>query len=311
VSRNLSSGMQGQDVKNLQGMLNFHLVPLGEPRLAEDGNFGPKTKAAVLKAQGIASLVADGIVGPKTTAALLSLGSVNGGVSSTPDESDAGGSTELALLTANARTRSMFPPNAPFFAQTASPFFAQTASPAVGDPPAPPTPSPASPPIVKVQSVVVQGGNQFAFNPFTVAPLVAAAQTTLIFRLGPLPAFGASPGAQFSANGFRSPNGRFTGQGFLQLGPADPLKFGSVGSFDFVNPFVQGFVQKNQGKPSQGGFAVGDQASWKLTKNNVLSLFLNVQAVAAWDLSNGRGQPVAAQVFGGLQIDLLQLARIF
>lgn len=58
--RDLQQGMEGDDVKALQRKLG----------VTADGDFGPKTKAAVVKFQKANKLTADGIVGPKTRAAL-------------------------------------------------------------------------------------------------------------------------------------------------------------------------------------------------------------------------------------------------
>lgn len=59
-SNNLSVGSKGTKVKALQ-------VKLG---IKDDGDFGPGTKAAVIKFQKENGLTGDGIVGPKTNAAL-------------------------------------------------------------------------------------------------------------------------------------------------------------------------------------------------------------------------------------------------
>ncbi len=69
MSRTLSQGMAGQDVRALQDVLNFH-IRRGEP-LKVDGNFGPKTHARVLEFQRVNGLKADGLVGPRTNEQLL------------------------------------------------------------------------------------------------------------------------------------------------------------------------------------------------------------------------------------------------
>jgi peptidoglycan hydrolase-like protein with peptidoglycan-binding domain len=56
----LRRGASGEDVRALQQFLG----------LVADGNFGPKTEAAVRQFQRDHSLVPDGIVGPKTWALL-------------------------------------------------------------------------------------------------------------------------------------------------------------------------------------------------------------------------------------------------
>jgi peptidoglycan hydrolase-like protein with peptidoglycan-binding domain len=56
----LKKGSKGPDVVYLQGKIGT----------AADGDFGPKTHAAVVAFQTSKGLVADGIVGPKTWAAI-------------------------------------------------------------------------------------------------------------------------------------------------------------------------------------------------------------------------------------------------
>ena len=60
-SGNLSQGSKGDDVKNLQQILNANGA-----NLVVDGSFGPATKAAVEAYQRAHGLKVDGIVGPQT-----------------------------------------------------------------------------------------------------------------------------------------------------------------------------------------------------------------------------------------------------
>ena len=69
MSRLLSVGSSGPDVKAVQDVLNYH-VRRGEP-LAVDGKFGPKTNARVREFQTSNGLKADGIVGPNTESKLF------------------------------------------------------------------------------------------------------------------------------------------------------------------------------------------------------------------------------------------------
>jgi hypothetical protein len=71
--RTLSRGSQGEDVKELQRMLQ----QLGWSPGPVDGIFGPLTEAAVRSFQAAHGIVVDGIVGPVTSAALLA--ATNGG----------------------------------------------------------------------------------------------------------------------------------------------------------------------------------------------------------------------------------------
>jgi len=75
----LKSGSAGQPVRKLQAGLNAR-----NARLSTDGQFGPKTLAAVKAFQTSVRLTADGIVGPKTWAALVSaLPTLNPGADAT------------------------------------------------------------------------------------------------------------------------------------------------------------------------------------------------------------------------------------
>lgn len=65
----LRSGSKGAAVATLQRELKTR-YPAYAGRLKADGDFGPKTEAAVKEFQRRSGLVADGIVGPKTRAAL-------------------------------------------------------------------------------------------------------------------------------------------------------------------------------------------------------------------------------------------------
>lgn len=71
MSRTLSQGMTGQDVRALQDVLNFH-IRRGEP-LKVDGIFGPKTHARTVEFQKVNGLIPDGLVGPNTSAQLFEI----------------------------------------------------------------------------------------------------------------------------------------------------------------------------------------------------------------------------------------------
>lgn len=61
----IRQGSKGQDVRDLQAHLKG-VYSLYAGHLVVDGDFGPKTKAAVMEFQRRSGLVADGIVGPLT-----------------------------------------------------------------------------------------------------------------------------------------------------------------------------------------------------------------------------------------------------
>jgi peptidoglycan hydrolase-like protein with peptidoglycan-binding domain len=89
----LRQGMKGDAVKQLQQ----RLAQLGCDPGGADGDFGPKTLAAVKKFQRQSGITADGIVGPQTWGKLGI--TVNGGVSNaTPQNSAQGNSVRNRLL---------------------------------------------------------------------------------------------------------------------------------------------------------------------------------------------------------------------
>lgn len=68
MSMTLRSGSRGPEVERLQTLLNQRLLP--SANLSVDGDFGPRTEAAVRLYQATVGLGIDGVVGPKTWAAL-------------------------------------------------------------------------------------------------------------------------------------------------------------------------------------------------------------------------------------------------
>jgi len=68
-TRVIKPGMKGWDVAVLQYLLVRHRLLRGKP----DGDFGPKTEAAVLRFQRARGLAPDGVVGPSTAGRLCRL----------------------------------------------------------------------------------------------------------------------------------------------------------------------------------------------------------------------------------------------
>src|SRR5262245_59692600 len=64
----LRNGEKGEEVKQLQQLLNQRLSP--SPNLSVDGDFGARTEAAVRLYQASVGLGIDGVVGPRTWEAL-------------------------------------------------------------------------------------------------------------------------------------------------------------------------------------------------------------------------------------------------
>ena len=291
----LSIGSSGDDVKNLQGLLNFHLAGSVQ-RLTRDGKFGPKTKTAVLRFQTLNRLAADGVVGPKTRAALMDVRQASMEISLTPSVASPS-RNQLQSLSMKARSRSnvRIPTRFPV---------TLSAAPTAGTPvtqPAQPTPSST----VNAQSVTIQVGQQVNFNPWFVSPFVISGQWNIMIQNNGRSPFVISPGVQFFQNQVGSPSGRWTGQGFIQMGPSGLLK---LGNFDLLNPFVQGFVQKNDGQNPSVGFAVGNQANWNILGDK-LSLFVNAQEVFGVDTGTGQGIAPSTQILGGVGVDLFQLFK--
>ncbi|MBP7263831.1 MAG: peptidoglycan-binding protein [Spirochaetia bacterium] len=77
--RTLREGMSGADVKELQiRVAGWAADGSSKTYVALDGQFGPGTKAAVIRFQRANGLVADGIVGPATQAKLNALQDADG-----------------------------------------------------------------------------------------------------------------------------------------------------------------------------------------------------------------------------------------
>lgn len=305
----LRFGDVGEDVRNLQGILNCHLVCKGLWPLATDGVFGAKTADAAVKAQSLAKLTVDGLVGQKTVAALLNVGSIVGYVGLGSDGSTDG--AQVCQLFNAAQCRSTIKPPPPAYSLVTA--GSGDAAPPAATPPViviPPNSPPPSlqPQPIQFTSLLVQSGNQFAINPWAPSPFVLGLQVNLLFQLSGWQPFQVSPGFQYFQNGVRSPNGSWTGQGFVQIGPPNPIPEGSIGPFDLLSPFVQAFWQKNDGQWSQVGFAVGNQFTWKII-GDTLALFVNGQLVLAMDTQTGASQPLSGQVFTGLQLDVVRAIK--
>ncbi len=311
MSRDLFEGTSGNDVRNLQRMLNFHFRGTGVAPLPVTGSFGWKTKAAVLRIQRAAHIFQDGVVGTNTAMALFPMVSLL----STAMAYKTGQGATLAGLTqlhsaamaqsATCKTCLQHLPHVPV--PISSPAFPKTR--ADPDPPRQ---------TVKFQNIVVGAGNTFAFNPYAPSPFVFSGSTTVVVRWSDIGFAGMkiSPGGQVAVNGLRSPNGDWTGQGAVQLAPIVPRAdaytkyFG--GRLDLGLPSVSVFLQKNENqKQAQSGVSIGLNPAFALIKGTgddpILSLSLNLALVAAWNVIDGKGQPVSPQIAPSIMFDIWQL----
>jgi hypothetical protein len=293
MPRTLSIGMQGDDVKNLQALFNYHLAGVIPP-IAVDGDFGNETDNAVRTFQSLNSempdppsiaafgntpdLKIDGIVGPKTRAVLLDSRAINYNASVQP----AGGN----LVSASLRQ--------PAFA--ARPALAAVNAFGGGRNVLAQAPVQQSQPapVPLHRQFQLFSGQQININPWSLQPLVITAQFNWLAKRDGSADFVMTAGGQVSFNQAGGSNGTWTGQGFAQMG------FNQVFNSDLLNPFVVAMLQKNQGQPLGFGAGLGNQMNFNLTPNGFLSLFLNTQVVVNTDLSTGRTSAPGLQILGGV-----------
>jgi len=314
MSRDLYEGTSGIDVRNLQRMLNFHSRGTSIAPLVVDGTFGPKTRAAVIRIQHAAHLFEDGVVGRHTIMALFPLLSLSSAAMAYNNSRQRVTFAGLAQLRSTAAAQSSTCASClQRLPLTLSPITAPAFDKATAEPEPPRQ-------IIKFQNAVVGAGNAFAWNAYAPSPFVFAGSTTMVLRWGDTGFAGLkiSPGGQVAVNGLRSPNGAWTGQAAVQLTPIIPgfdvytKLFG--GRLDLGLPSVSGFLQKNENqKPWQGGVGIGLNPVFALISGTgddpILSLSLNIAVVAAWNLTDGKGQPVSPQITPAIMFDLWQLTH--
>jgi hypothetical protein len=253
--------------------------------LAPDGIFGPVTDSRVREFQGLNQLEVDGIVGPHTTAALTDVRTLTASTQVRPTQN---GPPPLVL----PPVPNLQLPTPSFLQPPAGPFT--------------PPPPQLTPPQTSF-ALTLQTGEQVSLNPWFISPLVVTAQLDIVMRNNGRPPFTLSIGGQGFVNQTNSPAGNWSGQGFVQFGPNFAL--GNFGRFSLLNPFVQFFIQKNQGQPAGVGIALGNQATWAIVRRqneqgqdeDVLSLILNAQVLTTVGLNNGQVTgPPAGQLFLGV-----------
>lgn len=276
MPRDLAQGRSGDDVRNLQTLLNYHVSTPNVP-LDTDGQFGPLTNVRVRQFQSLNHLDVDGIVGPLTRAVLLDTRLIKFSAELTP--SGAMGPV-VAFSTARKITSSFARPAFPV-----SNFGASSAANATV----------SGPPLHRQFQLFA--GQQININPWFVQPMVITGQFNWLAKNDGKPDFVLTLGGQVSLNQVTGPSGTWSGQGFAQMGLSGLFK---PGSFDLLNPFVVAMLQKNQGQPFGFGAGLGNQMNYNLTPDGFLSLFINTQAVINTDLKTGQTSAPGLQILGGV-----------
>jgi Putative peptidoglycan binding domain len=287
--RDLSLGSAGPDVKELQGLLNYHLRPPNIP-LATDGQFGRLTDARVRQFQTVNQIHVDGIVGPETRSRLF------------------------ATITVRLNTRVRLAKDQPIAvaarAARSSAFGGRVLLASAGDslpagafPTASPSPSPTPTPHLHLDNFQVQAGGQRTFSPW-IGPsspsfdsLVVGAQATFL-KVSDGPHLELAVGGQFALSPGLS-DGKYNAQGFFQITGADLL---APGRFHLFSPFAQVAFQSNffpLGSPTVG-LTAGNQLSFDIIKDKWMFF---VQGALATNISLNDGTvSVSPQVIGGMTV---------
>lgn len=272
-------GHKGIQVTTLQRLLNSLLPPKqGRPPLKPDGIFGEKTDGRVKEFQKLCKLDPDGVIGPLTNAKLLDI---------RPGRIKLDGTPQQRLTAPGLPLKGALPLKQ---VETASP--------------SPPVRQSADPPSKLKMTVEAQFGRAFQLPPLDVSPWAIDGQIDIYVPNGNLTTE-ISVGGQVTKNLATSPNGKWTGQGFLQLGPTG-IKFGQFGPIDLFNPSVILFAQKNEGQQFTAGAAISNQSSIQVLGNDQSKLgvfwFLNLQTqIFSAGLNDGKLQVPTSQVFTGFR----------
>lgn len=271
----LSRGSQGNEVRDLQGLLNYHLRAPRIP-LAVDGIFGPLTDARVREFQRVNRLKPDGIVGPLTRSKLY------------------------ATRTIRLNAEVSLAERRPRLVASAARFGGGILLASAGDT-IPVADTPPAPQHLHIDNVQVQAGGQRTFSPW-IGPgspafnsLVLTAQATFLV-VSDGPHLELTPGAQVSLNDSPSDN-KFNAQAFFQVTAADVI---APGRFHLFSPFAQATFQANFAPFSAPavGLTVGNTFQFDIIKDNLMFF---VQGSLAANLSLGNGTVnVSPQVLGGM-----------
>jgi hypothetical protein len=284
VPSTLRKGDKCEDARRLQKLLNLHLSATeGYDRLEADGDFGPLTDARVREFQTLNGLTPDGVVGILTREKLLETRLATTTATLAPRDYPISRRAAVATARTGARGFAFTPGARVAVAPVGAP---------VGDP---------APPNTVTRTIQVQGGQQFAVNPWLLSPMVITGQVNWLVKNNGRPDFQLTVGAQVALNDVQGPSGLWTGQGFAQMGLSGLSSLFKSKGFDLANPFVVAMLQRSeQPAPFSFGLGIGNQMNLHLRKDQSLTLFLNGQGVTTVTLSNGRGSAPGLQILGGV-----------
>jgi hypothetical protein len=272
--------MRGNDVLELQALLNYHLSG-SPPPLATDGVFGALTDARVRDFQETNAIQIDGVVGPETRSVLYATIKV-----------------KIYTTVALGEGRSIFVARAGGFRSGVLLASAGSTLP-IADVPSAQT----APPSLHLDNIQVQAGGQRTFSPW-LGPsspgfnsLVLTAQATFL-KVGDGPHLELTPGVQVAANGAPS-DSKYNVQVFFQVTAADLI---APGRFHLFSPFAQATFQSNFapfGAPT-AGLTVGDTLQFDIIKDRWM-FFVQGALATNIDLNTG-AVSVSPQILTGMSI---------
>jgi len=286
MPRDLSIGCAGPDVKELQGLLNYHLR-LPKVPLVPDGQFGQLTNARVRQFQTCNQIQVDGIVGPETRSRLYATITIR---------------LKSQVKLAQGRERPLVARSAAFGGRI---LLASAGSTLPAG--AVPSPSPSPTPSLHIDNVQIQAGGQRTFSPWagpsspSFNSLLLSAQATFL-KVSDGPHLELAVGGQVAINQAPS-DSKYNAQGFFQVTGADLL---APGRFHLLSPFAQVAFQSNFapfGSPAVS-LTAGNQLSFDIIKDNLM-IFVQGSLAANLSLSDGTAS-ISPQVIGGMtwQINL-------
>lgn len=280
MPRDLYQGTRGDDVRELQGLLNYHLAD-SPPAVMTDGVFGPRTDAKVRDFQERNKIQVDCVVGPQTRSFLYATITV-----------------KIRTTLALREGRSILVARAAGFRGGVLLASAGSTLPVSDVPSADP-----APPSFHLDNIQVQAGGQRTFSPWlgpsspAFNSLLLTAQATFL-RVGDGPHLELTPGLQMAANGAPS-DSKYNVQAFFQVTAADVL---APGRFHLFSPFAQATFQSNFapfGSPT-AGLTVGNTLQFDIIKDRWM-FFVQGALAANLDLNTGRAS-VSPQVLTGMAI---------